>query len=194
MIHSSHISRENEENNVNIIIENENENENSNNKIKTLNFLKVKNINLKEVINKINNDNSLVRIITNKYIEDDFEQDILESDQLYSFKKEYQNKIIKNISFKGNEIKKHINIEIINNNKNYNINITFIRITNIENSEKQQYTVSLDLSYKKICDFHCCQKSFCCIFICYAFCQKFCCQCCCQSQYEIQIENYLDEI
>lgn len=192
MIHSSQISMDNDKNNINILIENENENENS--KIKTLNFLKVKHINLKEVINKINNDNSLVRIITNKHIEDDCEKDILESNQSYSFKKEYKNKIVKNISFKGNEIKKNINIEIINDNKNYNINITFIRITNIENSDKQQYTVSLDLRYKKICDFHCCENSFCCIFICFAFCQKFCCQCCYQSQYEIQIENYLDDI
>ena len=189
MIHSSQISRDNEKNNVNILIENENEN----NKIKTLNFLKVKNINLKEVINKINNDNSLVRIITNKHIEDDCEQDILETDQSYSFKKEYQNKIIKNISFKGNEIKKHINIEIINKSTNYNINITFIRITNIKNSDKQQYTVSLDLQYEKICDFPFWKNSFC-LFICSSFCQKFCCQCCCQSQYEIQIENYLDDI
>lgn len=188
MRNTSSISQENDDNNVNILIENENS------KIKTLQFLKVKNINLKEIINKINNDNSLVRIITNKNIEDDCEQDKLELDQSYSFNKEYKNKIVKNIYFKGNESRKNIDMEIINKGEKYNINITFIRITNIENSDKQQYTLSLDLKYEKICDFLCFQNSFCCIFICSSFCHKFCCQCCCQSQYEIQIENYLDNI
>lgn len=178
---------DNSDTSIDILIE-----QRKNKKFKNINILKVKNIDLKQVINKINGDNLIVRIITNKNIEDDEIKEKIEIDKQYHFVREYNN-TKKKILFTGDKENKKIKIEINNNNKNYYINISLIKITNIPNSIKQQYTLSLDLEYEEMCHFSCFQKSILCI-LCHTMCQKCCCNSCCIDKYEKQMDNYLDNL
>ena len=157
-----------------------------------LSFLKIKIIDVEEITKKFIEENELIRIITNKNIKDDNISNPIITDTEGKTTMNYGNNIIKEIEKNSDKIRRKIKIKINDNGKKYVIDISMIRITNNENNEKQQYTLSLELHYKKICNIN--FNNFCCGFFCKFCCQKIFCESCCQKQYENEIDQYLDNI
>jgi hypothetical protein len=156
-----------------------------------LNFLKIKHIDLEEITNKLIEENEFIRIITNKNIKDDSISNPNISEIEGKIIKNYGNNLTKEIESDSDKIRRNIKIQINDNDKKYFIYISFIRITNNENNAKQQYTLSLEFQYQKLCNIN--FNNFCFGF-CKFFCQQIFCEKCCQKKYENEINNYLDNI
>ena len=154
---------------------------------KNINILKVKNLNLDEIMKKIYFENEIINIITSKNIETDL-YDLENMDYNKPYINNYSNNSInKKLSKKKITNKTEINIEIDFKNKLYNISIIFTQLSFKKDTKEQQYTISFELEYDKSCTVDC-NYNLCNLI------KLFCCPKLCQEKFESEINKYLDEL
>lgn len=156
---------------------------------KNINILKVKDIIIKDILQKIQYDNHLLRLFTGKNIGDDDFQEL----NNYNFNNTiiYNENLSKNITIKGENNKKNVNIEINHMKKIYKINIDFQEIYHNQEKNTQQYTISFDLEYEKCCNLQCNNTIMNVICL---FCSSLCCIPLCKNEYDDDIHKYLDDL